>query len=85
VHQSIRVRKKSLALGVRPQGLGQAHWLPGAARSVRGMSGRVPSTRVRESAAPSAGTAAGPGVRAGFARSFPPRQTPAGGRHSHRT
>jgi hypothetical protein len=85
VHQSIRARE-SLALvvcpgaSVRPTGRRRAPREASAA-----VMGRVRSARVRESAAPAAGTAAGPGARAQFARSVPPRQTPAGGRHSRRT
>jgi hypothetical protein len=85
VHQSIRARE-SLALSVpspRPRSTRRAAAC--AARGCGGVRGRVPSTRVRESAAPSAGTAAGQGARLGFARSFPPRQTPAGDRRLYRT
>jgi hypothetical protein len=51
------------------RGLGQAHWRRRVSREASAVvSGRVRSTRVRESAAPSAGPAAGPGPRAEFAR-----------------
>jgi len=84
VHQSIRARE-SLALGVCPGASVQAHrWRRARREASAVVSGRVPSTRVRESAAPSAGTAAGSGARAGFARSIPPRQSPTGGRSRHR-